>query len=356
MKTVFLSFSITNSSVTDYFVTVCNKLSQHYNVVVFADKIEKTPFEMLAEIVVYKWPTPRPTTVKSFLFLLKKIRRHKPAIMLSMFGSINIFTITGFLARVKVRIAWVRSLSSQVGETASTQKRKKFVYGIATHLFANSNATSYDLQHVYGIPQSKITVLYNAVRRGHVQNQNPDYHKFIFVGNLKPLKGLHTLLDAMPQVLRKFPEARLEVIGGHLTGRALDEYKNKATVLGIAQSVDFVGWKQKQEIIGALAGANFSVVPSIVEAFGFVVIESFSAGTPVIGSNTTGIAEIVRDKEDGLLFEPGNPDDLARKIIEMYGDSTFRDKCAANCHVRFRDAFEIEKVTDAVVREIGRLA
>jgi glycosyltransferase involved in cell wall biosynthesis len=177
----------------------------------------------------------------------------------------------------------------------------------------------------------------------------------LFVGRLSPVKGLHVLLAAMPKVLAQFPKIKLKVISGYLHGNALNEYREHVAKLNIAGNIEFLGWQSKQDTEKAFREANFSIVPSLVEAFGFVVIESFSVGTPVVGSNTTGIAEIIRDGQDGFLFEPGNADDLAEKILWLLGDNALRMSCSANCSERFAGEFEMEIVTDRLRDEIRKL-
>jgi len=103
------------------------------------------------------------------------------------------------------------------------------------------------------------------------------------------------------------------------------------------------------------SGAYLAVVPSLVEAFGFVVIESFSVKTPVIGSRTSGIAEIVRDGRDGLLFEPGNSLDLAAKVVKVFKDPALRKNFSENCYQRFLNKFEVNKATGKLASHISEL-
>jgi glycosyltransferase involved in cell wall biosynthesis len=356
MKTLFFSFSITNSALTDYFVTACNKLARDYRVVIITDRIAEHPFAIAPEIIVLQWPSERPTTLKAFLFLLHIIIKYKPVTMVSMFGSMNVFVIAGYLMRVKNRIAWNRSIYAKTAEDAKRDRRKKSIYRMATHVFANSNATRRDLGDYFGVPDEKITVIYNAVRDVANHEATYDVNRIVFVGRFHPLKGLDTLLAAMPTITANFPNINLVLAGAKIDGQLAESYREKARTLGILDNVTFAGVLSKPEIARVLAGANCCIVPSLLEAFGFVVIESFATGTPVIGSNSSGIAEVIRDRKDGLLFEPGNAAALADKVIEMLRDKTFRDQCAANCHTHFLENFELQKVTDRLRDEITRIS
>jgi glycosyltransferase involved in cell wall biosynthesis len=123
----------------------------------------------------------------------------------------------------------------------------------------------------------------------------------LFVGRLSSEKGVATLAEAM--ALR--PEAGLRVAGDGPDAGLLDG------LAGVTRLGSLPGDAVRQEMSRAVA----LVVPSIwYETFGLVVIEAFACGTPVIVSRIGALAELVRDGETGLLFEPGNARDLADKL------------------------------------------
>jgi len=95
--------------------------------------------------------------------------------------------------------------------------------------------------------------------------------------------------------------------------------------------------------MGRMSGARATIVPSKAEAFGLVTIESMSVGTPVIGSNTGGIAEVVRDGIDGLLFRPGDHEALGRHMAEISKSDSLRERLAASSRERFLQSFELSQ-------------
>jgi glycosyltransferase involved in cell wall biosynthesis len=123
----------------------------------------------------------------------------------------------------------------------------------------------------------------------------------LFVGRLSPEKGVGTLARAM----RQLPGAALRVAGDGPQRGELDG------VPGVA----LLGSLPHQAVMDEMGRALALVVPSIwYETFGLVALEAFGSGTPVIASRMGSLTEIVRDHETGLLFEPGNPEDLALKL------------------------------------------
>lgn len=123
----------------------------------------------------------------------------------------------------------------------------------------------------------------------------------LFVGRLSVEKGVATLAAAMALL----PDAALRVAGEGPEAGLLDG------VAGVARLGSLAGEAVRQEMSRAAA----LVVPSIwYENFPRTIVEAFACGLPVIASRIGALADIVTDGETGLLFEPGNPRDLADKL------------------------------------------
>lgn len=123
----------------------------------------------------------------------------------------------------------------------------------------------------------------------------------LFVGRLSVEKGVVTLAAAMVRL----PDAQLRVAGDGPEAGLLDG------VAGVSRLGSLPGEAVRQEMVRAMA----LVVPSICyENFPRTIAEAFASGLPVIASRIGALADIVCDGETGLLFEPGNPQDLADKL------------------------------------------
>jgi glycosyltransferase involved in cell wall biosynthesis len=83
----------------------------------------------------------------------------------------------------------------------------------------------------------------------------------------------------------------------------------------MAGHIDLLGRVSPEQVVDLMRGARFVIVPSICfENFPLVIAESFACGVPVIASRLGSLAEIVEDGRTGLLFAPGDPQDLAAKV------------------------------------------
>lgn len=328
-----------NTSTSDYFISLSNKLSKDSKVVVIAAKIRKTDLKLKKEITVLKWPTKHSNSWRNLWFLCKSVRAYKPDMMISMFSFVNLFLIAGWLFRVKVRLSWIRTLSSQYAQKKYKVLRKSLVYGLATDIITNSNATKNDVASFFKIPAHKISVLPNSVKdygdslKGiGVENEN-----LLYVGRLHPSKGIDILIQAFSQILKKFPNLHLDIIG---QGEILNELVELTEALRISKNVSFLGERDKATVLKAYKSSYCTIIPSHSEAFGFTVIEAMSVGTCVIGANNTGIKEIIIHEKTGLLFKTGNSDDLAQQLERILVDENFRNKLSSKGYQRFLNSYE----------------
>jgi glycosyltransferase involved in cell wall biosynthesis len=131
----------------------------------------------------------------------------------------------------------------------------------------------------------------------------------LFVGRLDPEKGVETLLQAWAH-LGGIP---LKVCGD---GRLHDRVRELTDQYGLTGCVQMLGRLPAVQLTELVKGARFLVWPSegYYETFGYVAVESFSCGVPVIASRIGVQAEIVTDGVTGLHFEAGVPEDLARAV------------------------------------------
>jgi glycosyltransferase involved in cell wall biosynthesis len=165
-----------------------------------------------------------------------------------------------------------------------------------------------------GWPEDRIVVKYNtapdpgppqAAYRGG----------FVCLSRLYPEKGVDVLLDAWEKA---FPggEERLRIVG---SGDLEADLRRRAEPLA---GVELTGQLPREDGLRILSEARALIVPSRwYEVFPRIVAEAYALGIPVIASRIGSLAEIVHDGETGVLFEPDDPDGLARALRRLGGDA-----------------------------------
>jgi glycosyltransferase involved in cell wall biosynthesis len=175
----------------------------------------------------------------------------------------------------------------------------------------------------WGVPPGRVTVLPNPAPplpelrpRDELRRElGLDGPTLAFAGRLTAQKSLDVGIEAA----RRAGVAL--VIAGDGPDRAALER------LGHAR---FVGALSRQGVLELFHAADASLLSSSWENFPHTVVEALAVGTPVIATRTGGVAEVVRDGENGLLVEPGDVDALAAAIERYFGDASLAGRLRAN--------------------------
>ncbi|MEJ5187439.1 MAG: glycosyltransferase family 4 protein [Candidatus Geothermincolales bacterium] len=191
-----------------------------------------------------------------------------------------------------------------------------------------SNYMRDEVVRIFELPPDKVTVIPNGIEydlfrvepdRGRIHRQfvYPDRRMVLFVGRLVYEKGVQTVIEAMPKVLEEVPDLCFLVAGTGPHARALQALVEE---LGLSHKIKMLGFVDSETLVKFYKSADLTVVPSLYEPFGMVVLEAMVAGCPVIVADTGGLKEIVVHEETGLRFRPGDPDSLAQAMIRVLKD------------------------------------
>src|SRR5271166_94956 len=165
------------------------------------------------------------------------------------------------------------------------------------------------------------------------------------VGVLRPEKGLTTLLDAFAEVHSEVRDLRLLVLG---SGPMLVELKEHARNLGIFEACIFE--PSTDRVDEWLQSIDIFVLPSFSEALSNALMEAMACGCCPIASRVGGNPELLEDGVRGLLFEPGNSTDLARKLREVMLNAELRSRLSAAAHdfvhARFSRVASVQRMTE----------
>jgi len=161
-----------------------------------------------------------------------------------------------------------------------------------------------------------------------------DMKVILYVGRIEPLKGIDTLMRAVSAmkesgVYDRFPFC-VAIIGGELKdeGVALSREMKRLTSLreseGVGENVNFLGSRDQDTLQYYYSAAEVVVVPSHYESFGLVALEAMACGTPVVASETGGLAFLVQDGETGFHVPAGDSDSLAQRLSELLENDELR--------------------------------
>jgi len=183
----------------------------------------------------------------------------------------------------------------------------------------------------------------------------------LHVGKFQDLKNTKVLIQALPEVLKRFPQAKLRLIGSDtLTGPRRSSYRQMveglAHELGVKDKVEFSDMIPRKELIEHYQQARLAVIPSLFENFPFTCLEAMSCGCPVIASNVGGLPEMIEDGVSGFLFQPDNKEELAEKIVALLSDPALAESMGNEAAIRVRRYYSQEVIIPQVLNVYRRLA
>jgi len=216
----------------------------------------------------------------------------------------------------------------------------KRVVESAKHVLAVSKATKEDLIHIFELPESKISVVHNALDERFAFAYNPEERKHVleryqlkdpfvlYSGKIRPHKNLHRLIEAFA-VLKselidddKYKNLKLIIIGDELSKH---QYLRLTVIRsGAQQDVRFFGFVPYPILRVFYQSAALFAFPSLYEGFGLPPLEAMANRTPVIASNTSSLPEVLDDA--AVLVNPENVFDIARGMKLILYDEVLRQK------------------------------
>jgi glycosyltransferase involved in cell wall biosynthesis len=152
--------------------------------------------------------------------------------------------------------------------------------------------------------------------------QAPTAFKALFVGRFHVQKNLPLLVEQFARSLEKAPDARLELVGD---GPERSRVEARIAALGIGDRVALRGWLPRETLREAYREAGCLVNPSSGEGLPNVVLEAMACATPVVASRVAGNDTLVRDGQNGYLFDLVAPNGLGDAMARLALDTALRN-------------------------------
>jgi glycosyltransferase involved in cell wall biosynthesis len=210
----------------------------------------------------------------------------------------------------------------------------------ASRIIAVSEATKHDVERLYQIPESRITVVHNALderfsglesnldSRSILERYQINDPYLLYAGSVRPHKNLARLIEAFAVARSelmdhpKYSRLKLLIIGDELVKH---QALRRAVVISRVQNeVRFLGFVSHEILKVFYQNAAAFVFPSLYEGFGLPPLEAMSFGTPVLTSNSSSLPEVVGDA--AILVNPENVFEIARGIKQILCEESLRSQ------------------------------
>lgn len=184
--------------------------------------------------------------------------------------------------------------------------------------------------------------------------ENCERHSIFASQGSYPIKGFHYLLEAMPDVLKEYPDAHIYVAGGDITKRASLKDRLRQSSYGkyicelierngLKGHVTFTGFLDEQQMCERYYRSHVFVSPSSIENSPNSVGEAMLLGMPVVASDVGGVKNMLRHGTEGFVYPVDEPYMLAHYINRIFADDTLACQLGAAASVHGADTHDREK-------------
>jgi colanic acid/amylovoran biosynthesis glycosyltransferase len=224
----------------------------------------------------------------------------------------------------------------------------------ASAIFPISIFNKHHLINEFGTHPSKIfikRVNFISESKGEVAPKEYDY--ILGVGRLIEMKGFDISIRAFKEFLKTNPDMHYVIAG---SGGKMDELVELTHELDISDKVHFTGYINNSEVVDLIQNATFSILSSIIsrdgdcEGIPTFFLESMSCGVPCIGTNYSGIPELISDGENGRLVPIGDVDAVHNAMVDLYSDIKVNGECISKkCKKSVNELFDNDMNTKIMV-------
>jgi glycosyltransferase involved in cell wall biosynthesis len=203
-------------------------------------------------------------------------------------------------------------------------------------------------RNVSRLAQSKLQVVHCGVDLARIRwaPEGRTGNLILGVGRLVPMKGFGTLIEALAVVRARGVDFRCLIVGEGPERAAL-----QAAIVahGLQAQVELPGAMPQEKVRAALDEAVVFTLPCEIAADGsrdgipVALMEAMAAGCAVVSCPVSGVPELIRDGEHGLLVPPHDPEALAAALLRLLGDATLRRNFAAQARLRIEQEFDADK-------------
>jgi glycosyltransferase involved in cell wall biosynthesis len=324
-----------------------------YSVDIVSGSNQAKDIRVNEQLSVFFLKTPKTPIIKSFLFAAsaaKKLNRIRDSAAVDI-AHANLPLVPNFAVPANfgkalistVHSTWKGEAEAIRGEPYSRlNPNEKFMVSFnwflrifeermqerSRKLIAVSDFTRRELLRYYKVKEGKIRVIHNGVDVNKFQPAtdkrkikeelgfNPEDIAILSVGRLYARKGLFTLIESMPAVVKRFRNVKF-IISGKGQSNEMKKLVAHAAKLGVRDNIVFTGYFPDAKLPKLYQAADVFAFSTFYEHHPFAVLEALSTGLPVVTTNVGGIPETITDGENGFMCQPFDSKQFSGKILYL---------------------------------------
>jgi glycosyltransferase involved in cell wall biosynthesis len=186
--------------------------------------------------------------------------------------------------------------------------------------------------------------------RFRFQQQCQDPYRLLYVGQVMPHKGVHTVISAAEMLIKGgLNNVRLTVVGGSTDSRYASTLHEMVKAAGIEKHVEFCGGVPRESLPDVYRSHGVLVFASeFDEPFSITLLEAMACGIPVVATGRGGTPEAIEHLCNGLIFEASNPRDCAAQVRRLLDDGELRERLRSNARRIVEERFDLEQMVNQI--------
>jgi glycosyltransferase involved in cell wall biosynthesis len=221
---------------------------------------------------------------------------------------------------------------------------KKIIPKYSEHIFTVNDILKKKLQSVNN--KHKIDTLYSSAENILIDdikiNINESSFNLLNIGGVTSIKSQITIIEAMYLLNKINVIVFLNILASGKDDNYFSKLCNTINHYNLDEKVNILYHQPKNVVYNYIKKSDCIIIASMSEGFPVVISETFMYGKPLISTNVGGIQEIIKNDYNGILFNPGNVEELKNAIIKIKNDKNYRDNISNNAKKTFSDVFNLD--------------
>ncbi len=167
-----------------------------------------------------------------------------------------------------------------------------------------------------------------SINEKSLHKKRNNHMNLLFIGELNENKGIFDLIKISKELLRHRNDFILRIVGKEKLKGVKKQAQDEINASNMSDYVKLIGERRDKEKIKVFQQSDIFILPSYIENFPVTIVEAMRAGLPVLTTPVGSIPEIITNKENGYLIEPGDIHSFVKRILDLSKDSKLRQKMA----------------------------
>lgn len=187
------------------------------------------------------------------------------------------------------------------------------------------------------IKNEKLEIIYNGVKMPERYNKDLSNRNIVFLGRINKQKGIYDLINSIKKVKEKYADVCL-YIGGSGEEEKIKKIVNE---LNLDENVKMLGWINSEQRDEILRKCAIFALPSYFEGMPMTILEAMSYGCVILSTNVGSIPKVIKNNENGIIFEPGDIDTISDRINFLFDNTDERIKLSQNARETVEREYDI---------------